>query len=116
MAATEQSNDSAAKTYHVDIGSERSQVIVRQFVDYVASAQDVLDFTWLQQCLELFRQVRLAVWDMQVANDEDEHLSVGGRRANDFKSDGGETTWAHGGGTDIAPAAVVASSRVQHRA
>ena len=53
---------------------KRAQVIVRQLVPSIASAEDVLNFSGLQQCLELFREIRLAMRDVHVADDEDVHL------------------------------------------
>lgn len=72
-----QSAGREAVTHHVHVGGERSQVVVRQLVDYVSCAKDVLDLPGLKKCLEFFGEVRLAVRDVQVADDEDEHLNAG---------------------------------------
>ena len=62
--------------HHVHIRSERSQVVVRQLVDDIARAQDVLYFAGLQQRFKLLGEVSLAMRDVQVADDEDEHLGT----------------------------------------
>ena len=40
------------RTHNVYVGSERSQVVVRQLVDHISSAQNMLDFPGLEECLE----------------------------------------------------------------
>ena len=61
-------------THDMNIGGKRAQVVVGDFVDDVACAHDVLNFPRLQQRFELLRQVCLAVRNVQIPNDEDEHL------------------------------------------
>lgn len=51
--ARQRANTAAVRTYHVHIGSDRAQIVVRQLVDQVARAQDVLNLAGLQEGLEL---------------------------------------------------------------
>lgn len=61
-------------TNDMHIRGKRAQVVIGGFVDDVACTQDVLNFPRLQQSLEFLGQVCLAVRDVQIPNDEDEHL------------------------------------------
>ena len=62
---------------HVHVCGKRAQVVVGEFVDNIARAEDVLDLARLQQRLELLGQIRLAMRDVQIADDQDEHHGRG---------------------------------------
>lgn len=62
----------------VHIGRDRPKVLVRLPVAEVARAEDLLDLARHEELLELGREVVDAVWDVEVADDEDE--DHGGRR------------------------------------
>ena len=64
--------------HHMHVRRDRSQVIIRQFVHHISSAEDVLDLPRLQKCLEFFGQVSLAVRDVEVTDDQHKNLPMDG--------------------------------------
>ena len=59
--------------HHMHVRRDRSQVIIRQFVHHISSAEDVLDLPRLQKRLEFFWHVGLSVWYVHIADDENKH-------------------------------------------
>lgn len=56
---------------------DAAQVLVRLAVAEVAGAENLLDLPWYEEFLELCGEVVYAVWNVQVADDEDEdHVGV----------------------------------------
>ena len=65
------------------IRSDTAQVIEGLLVAYVSRAYDLLDLSGDEELLELCRQVVRAVWDVEIANYEDEHC---GRRVQRYRA------------------------------
>jgi hypothetical protein len=67
----------------VHVSCDRPQIVVRFTIADIASAKDLLDFSWDEKFLEFGGQVVGSVGDVKIANDEDENHGgrgdVGGR-------------------------------------
>lgn len=61
----------------MDIWSNAAKVVERLLVTDIARADYLLNFPRQKELLELCREIEGAMWNVKVANDEDEHHGGG---------------------------------------
>lgn len=75
--------------HHVHVRRNSAQILVSLSIAYIAGAQYLLDLSRYKQFLELPGKVVDAMWDVQVADNENENhpdAEYGGCRNGDYES------------------------------